>query len=58
MPNLNAQIVSNIPISLPSEQELENLVQILEAINKAISLTLENIEKLKRLKKNLLDALL
>lgn len=58
MPNLNAQIVSNIPISLPEGQELEHLVQILERLNSNSSSVLENIKKLNSLKKTLLDTVL
>jgi type I restriction enzyme S subunit len=58
MPNLNAQIVSNIPISLPDEQELEHLIQILEQLNGNSSFVLENIKKLNSLKKTIMDTIL
>ena len=58
MPNLNAQIVSNIPISLPEKHELENVVQKLESLNDVISLQAKNIKTLKLLKKTLMDILL
>jgi type I restriction enzyme, S subunit len=58
MPNLNAQIVSNIPISFPDEQEIEYIVQILEQLNANSSSVLENIKKLNSLKKILLNTIL
>lgn len=58
MPNLNAQIVSDIPISLPDEQELEHLIQILERLNGNSLCVLENIKKLNSLKKTVMDTIL
>lgn len=58
MPNLNTKIVSNIPIGLPSENEAELIVQLIEDLRNALALNTSKSGQRHLLKKRLLEKLL
>ena len=56
--NLNAKIVKNIPIQLPSIQEQQKIVQTFTRVDKEIDLLKEEFETIKEQKRGLMQKLL
>lgn len=58
MPNLNATIVSNIPVSLPEVPQLDGIVASLDSLIEARDLALQRIQNSGLLKNSLVNVLL
>jgi len=56
--NLNAQIVKNLPINLPTKQEQQKIAQVLTIADKEIDFLKKELEILKEQKKGLMQKLL
>jgi len=54
MPNINATIVSNIPVSLPAEDKVDEIVEVLEQFDISLELARKKREADIRLKKEIL----
>ena len=54
MPNINATIVSNIPISLPTKDKIDEIVEMLEKLDESLDAAMKKREADIRLKKEIL----
>lgn len=55
MPNINVTIVSNIPISLPAEEKIDEIVEMMEKVDQSLELAMNKHEADVRLKKEILN---